>query len=305
MKERSIQPTKPLLLDGGMGRELWHRGVEVPATIWSANGLIAAPDVVRDIHRDYITSGADVMTTNTYSVVRGALASEGIEDRFEELTTLACQLATDARNAASRNVLIAGSLPPLQESYRPDLVGELDAMLPLYSEQVSLMAPWVDVFLCETMSSIAESLAAATAARETGKPVWVSWTLDDHNPTRLKSGEPIADAVKSLAHLNIAAILFNCCMPETITAAMPLLVETSMPGIGGYANTFTPPPPDWTLEEEGVLGLRDDLDPASYAGFASDWLDAGASIIGGCCGTRPAHIATLHQLLVDRGQRSA
>jgi S-methylmethionine-dependent homocysteine/selenocysteine methylase len=289
----------PLLLDGGMGRELWYRGVDVPKSIWSAQALIDAPDVVRDIHRDYILAGADIITTNTYGVVRESFAAAGIADRFDELTVLACTLATEARDTADRPVAVAGSLPPLQESYRPDLVGNVDDLLPLYREQAALMAPYVDCFLCETMSSAAESLAAAAAAAETGKPVWVSWTLDDHYPGHLKSGEPIATAAARLAHLPIDGMLANCCMPETITASMPALLATGANYVGGYANTFFTPPPDWTLESEGLLGLRDDLDPEPYVGFVRQWLEAGANVVGGCCGTRPAHIARIRELVED------
>jgi S-methylmethionine-dependent homocysteine/selenocysteine methylase len=280
-----------------MGRELWYRGVDVPKSIWSAQALIDAPDVVRDIHRDYILAGAGIITTNTYGVVRESFAAIGIEDRFAELTVLACTLAVEARDAVKPSVAIAGSLPPLQESYRPDLVGAIDDLLPLYSEQVTLMAPHVDFFLCETMSSADESLAAATAASESGKPVWVSWTLDDHHPGHLKSGESIAAAAARLSHLPIDGILANCCMPETITASMPALLATGARYVGGYANTFETPPPDWTLESEGLLGLRTDLDPEPYVGFVREWLDAGANVVGGCCGTRPAHIARIAEIV--------
>lgn len=286
-----------VLLDGGMGRELWYRGVEIPASIWSANGLIVAPEVVRQIHEDSIDAGARVITTNTYAIVRKPFASIGIEDRYEELMVLACELAVAAREAKDPSVRIAGSLPPLEESYRPDLVGSVEELVPRYREMVTLMSPYVDFFICETMSASAEAVAAATAAAESGKPVWVGWTLDDYRPDRLKSGETIEEAVAALDAIPVEGVLANCCMPETIAAAMPILQATGKPYFGGYANTFFTPPPDWTLEQEGPMGLRDDLEPAPYAGFVSLWLDAGANVVGGCCGTRPAHIAELRKLL--------
>ena len=172
-----------LLLDGGMGRELRNRGVEILDTIWSANALLTAPDVVRQVHRDYIAAGADVITTNTYGVIRNDLAKEGIEDRFAELNLLACALARQARDEAGRPVLIAGSLPPLRGSYRPDLVEPFTVIAPLYREQAALLAPHVDLLLCETMSSAAEALAAVSAAAGTGLPVWVSFTLHDDAPS--------------------------------------------------------------------------------------------------------------------------
>ena len=301
----TFQRTAPMLLDGGMGRELRFRGVDILDTIWSANALIVAPDIVRAVHRDYIDAGADIITTNTYGVIRADLARAGIEDRFTVLNTLACQIATQARDEVGRHVLIAGSLPPLRGSYRPDRVGAFAAIEPRYREQAEVLAPHVDLFLCETMASAAEGYAAAHAAVQTGKPVWVSWTLHEDRSGRLRSGETVAEAAAALAGLPIGGMLANCCAPESIAAAMGLLVATGLPYVGGYANTFVPVPEDWTLdgdrETDGTLGLRDDLDPDAYAAHAARWLDRGATVVGGCCGTRPAHIARLHELL-RRGQ---
>lgn len=290
-------PPTPVLLDGGMGRELRFRGIEILTTIWSAHALVVAPDVVREVHADYIAAGADVITTNTYGIIRHELAREGIEHRLRELNELACQLAVEARDAADRDVWIAGSLPPLNGSYRADRVWPFEKTVPLYREQAEILAPSVDFFICETMASAAEAFAAATAACETGKPVWVSFTLHEDRSGRLRSGETIAEAIAALAGLEVSGFLANCCAPEAITAALPALKTTGAEYVGGYANTFTPVPETWTLDgsepTDGVIELRQDLDPESYLRHARDWWDAGATVIGGCCGTRPAHIALL------------
>jgi S-methylmethionine-dependent homocysteine/selenocysteine methylase len=292
-----------VLLDGGMGRELRFRGVEILDTIWAANGLLVAPDVVRQIHVDFIDAGADVIITNTYGVIRSGLAKEGIENRFAELNTLACTLALEAREATGCSVLIAGSLPPLRGSYRPDLVGKFDDIYPLYCEQAEILAPHVDMLICETMSSGAEGHAAARAACRTGKPVWVAWTLHEDRSGRLRSGETIAEACKAISDLPVSGVLANCCAPESITSAMHGLVETGIQYTGGYANTFQPVPQDWKLDgnrdTDGTLDLRQDLDPDGYAAHAADWLRGGATVVGGCCGTRPAHIARMRQLIDD------
>ncbi len=154
------------------------------------------------------------------------------------------------------------------------------------------------------MSSAAEGIACATAAAATGKPVWVSWTLHEDHSGRLRSGETVAEAVAAMAGLPVAGYLANCCPPESITAAMAALTATGIPNHGGYANTFTPVPEDWTLDNAnpsgGLIGLREDLDPDAYATHAAAWIDAGATVIGGCCGTRPAHIARLRALIDAR-----
>lgn len=302
-KDVSLDDFKPpILLDGGLGRELRFRGIEIPSTIWSTEGLLVAPDMVRQIHEDYIAAGADIITTNTYGIIRSDLAKVGIEDRFAELNALACSLAHQARATAGRPVLIAGSLPPLRGSYRPDLVGAFDVIEPLYREQADLLAPHVDLLLCETMSSAAEGRAAARAASQTGREVWVAWTLHEDRSGRLRSGETIAQAIAALGDLPVSGLLVNCCAPESITRAMPELLATGARYVGGYANTFQPVPEDWTLdgigETDGLLSLRQDLDPEHYGRHVADWLDAGATVVGGCCGTRPAHIAHIYETLI-------
>jgi S-methylmethionine-dependent homocysteine/selenocysteine methylase len=299
-------PQRTILLDGGMGRELRFRGVDVMTSIWSARALIDAPQVVREVHRDFIDAGADIITINSYGIVKSSLAWAGIEDRFEALNLLACKLADEARDESGRSVVVAGSLPPLAGSYRPDRVGKFEEIEPLYREQAEVLAPHVDLLLCETMSSADEARAAAVAATQTGKPVWVSWTLHEDRSGRLRSGETLEDALKALAGLPVSGVLANCCAPESITRAVPWLAHAGLGYVGGYANTFQPIPEDWDLtgdkKGDGSLGLRTDLDPERYAAHAEDWLEAGATVIGGCCGTRPAHIARLKQLIASKNR---
>lgn len=293
---------RPILLDGGMGRELRMRGVPILDTIWSANALVVTPETVRDVHFDYIKAGAEIITTNSYGIIRSELAKERIEHRFEELNRMAGLLAIEARAKAGAKTLIAGSLPPLRGSYRPDLVGTFDEIAPLYEEQAKLLAPYVDLFLCETMSSAEEAVAAATAAAKTGKPVWVSWTLHEDNSGRLRSDESVDHAIKAIGHLPVSSYLVNCCSPESISAAMPALARSGKP-VGGYANTFLPVPEDWVMDRDGLLPLRDDMDPEHYGHHVDSWIGHGARIVGGCCGTRPAHIAHLKATTASKGGR--
>jgi S-methylmethionine-dependent homocysteine/selenocysteine methylase len=297
-------PDRPILMDGGMGRELRRRGVPILETIWSANALLVAPDTVREIHKDYIEAGAEVITINTYGVIRDELAKEGVADRFRELNVLAAELARQAREETGRPVLIAGSLPPLRGSYRPDLVGPSAEIEARYREQAEALAPHVDLFICETMSLAREAHAAASAACSTGRPVWVSWSLNEDHSGRLRSEEGIDEAAAAIAELPVQVHLANCCPPESIAAAMPALAKHGKPA-GGYANAFRPVPKDWELDggkdSDGLLPLREDLDPEHYGRHVEAWLDAGAQLVGGCCGTGPEHIAHLRDLIAKRG----
>ena len=273
-------PDRPVLLDGGMGRELEFRGVRLSPVIWSANGLIEAPKIVRQIHEDYIRAGADIITTNSYGLIREDLAGAGLEDRYETLNTDAGRMAREACRIADKSVLVAGSLPPLRGSFRPDLVGPESELVPRYREQAGLLAPFVDLFLCETMSSAREARAAATGALTAGKPVWVSWTLHEIHPGCLRSKETIQEAVQALDGLPVSGFLVNCSAPASVSRAIPLLTQSTDRIIGGYANTFHPIPEDWQLggtkETDGLLPLRKDLDPESYAGYSLEWLSSGA-----------------------------
>jgi len=291
------------LLDGGMGRELRNRGVPILDTIWSANALLVAKDTVLQVHKDYVAAGADIITTNTYGIIRSDLKKEGIEDKFVDLNRLAGKLAITASRSSDEGVAVAASLPPLRGSYRPDLVGRFDEIVPLYREQAEILEPYCDLFLCETMSSGEEARAAATAAAEFGRPVWVSFTLHEDKSGKLRSGETIAEAAAKLKDLPVSGILANCSAPESIDAAMPELAKLGKVA-GGYANTFQDVPKDWVMDgkkpTDGLLKLRDDLDPEHYAAHAKNWLAAGAKVIGGCCGTGPEHIARLKKLIESK-----
>jgi len=171
-----------------------------------------------------------------------------------------------------------------------------------YRRIAALQAPYVDLFLCETMSTAQEARAAATAAAETGKPVWVSWSLMDTGPW-LRSAERISTAYAALAGLPVTAVLVNCCPPESITTAMPDLVATGLPA-GGYANGFTAIPATFLPgKTRAQLETRRDLDADAYAAFALGWIEAGAGIVGGCCEVGPGHIARMRAAIEDAGHR--
>ena len=152
-----------VLLDGGMGRELQRRKLIEVKTVWSGTALYEHPDIVKDIHSDFIQAGAEVITTNNYGVVPVFLEQEGMADRFEELTRRAVELAVAARDATDKRARVAGSLPPLNISYRPDLVGSDADLAEGYGAMAAVLAEGVDLFICETLSTAREAQAAARA----------------------------------------------------------------------------------------------------------------------------------------------
>jgi len=269
--------------------------------MWSAEVMLREPVLVRDLHVDYIRSGASVLTLNTYSATPERLERENALEHLESLHQGAMSVAREAIDIANlHEVSIAGCLPPLVASYRPDVALPEDITLETYRRLVELQAPAADLFLCETMASIAEARCAATAAVESGKPAWLALTVSDDHPDQLRSGEKLSDALDVLQPMGLEAILLNCSHPEAINAAWPTLHGVSQ-RTGAYANAFVSVAalqPGGTVEE---LKARTDLTPLEYAEHAIGWTKNGATIVGGCCEVGPAHIKALHTRLVAEG----
>ncbi|MEM1276214.1 MAG: homocysteine S-methyltransferase family protein [Pseudomonadota bacterium] len=293
--------SRVVLMDGGMGQELIRRAKGEPTPAWSAQVMDLEPELVHQVHLENIQAGARAIIVNAYSVMRSRLVAVGKVDRFEALQRKACELATQARDDSGEDVALSGCLSPFGWSYRPELNPGVEEMLPVYREVAQIQAEYVDVILCETMGSGEEALAAATAAAETGKPVWVAWTIKDDGTGRVRSGETLTEANAMLDDLPIAARFVNCARPESIDAGMSELL-----GLGGtlgiYANGFTGIK-DYFTAGTTVEGLeaRADLGPAQYADFAMKWVEQGVEIIGGCCEISPAHIEELSNRLKAAG----
>lgn len=289
------------LLDGGMGQELLNRSSRPTTRLWSADIMHNEPDLVRDLHRDFISSGARVITLNTYTATPERLGHENQLDKMQGLHQSAMQAALSAIELADcPDVKIAGCLPPLVASYRPEVNLPFAKALPSYQKLVELQAPASDLFLCETMASMAEATAACTAALESGKPVWVALTVSDTEPGVLRSGEPVSDAADAVIALGAQAVLLNCSQPEAISGSWQQISHIKQQ-IGAYANGFVSVAelhPGGTVEQ---LEARRDLNPIQYAEHAITWAERGASIIGGCCEIGPAHIKALHQKLAEQG----
>ena len=282
-----LQDPRPLLLDGATGTELNRRGVDTGLPLWSAKALLDAPDVVRQIHRDYVAAGAEVVTANTFRTYRRTLTHAGLGERAAELTALAVQIA---REAADCKAWVVGSQPPLEDCYSPQLCPDDVALAEEYAEMAANLAnAGVDAILAETHNTIREAVAATRAAMATGLPVLVSFVCG--NDGRLLSGESLSDAVRAVVPFHPVAILVNCVPAEIV---VPLLreIQQAAPGVprGAYANVGRPDP------VQGWVNT-DAQEPDRYAEFAEQWLAAGAKIIGGCCGTTPAHIRRIRRRL--------
>jgi S-methylmethionine-dependent homocysteine/selenocysteine methylase len=298
---------KPTLLDGGMGRQLSRMGAPFRLPEWSALALIQAPEYVRRAHDAFVASGADVVTTNSYGLVPHMIGKSRFASEGAALASLAGQLARESAWAGQRRVSVAGSLPPTTPSYRPNLFEPVRASETL-RVLVEAMTPFVDLWLIETQSSTREALTAFEIAKSTKLPVWVSYTLRDEvswrGPAQLRSGELVEDAVQVTLEAGAAAVLFNCSQPEVMAAAVRAAQPAADGGrrIGVYANAFVPEPPG-DEPYAGISELRVDLTPARYLALVQEWIGLGASIVGGCCGIGPEHIAALRAGLDKSARR--
>lgn len=288
------------LLDGGTGRELKRIGAPFRQPEWSALALIEAPNFVSKVHDNYISVGADVITTNSYAVVPFHIGQKRFDEQGYALASLAGKLARDSANRSEHKVFVAGSIPPALGSYRADLFNRKLAA-PIWRIIVDGLSPHVDYWLAETLSSTEEASLLVEILGTDTKPRWISFTLDDlssrDNP-KIRSGESITAAAESAIAAGVEALLFNCCQPEVIAGAIRLAYPTvAAKGIriGAYANAF-PPQDESATANSTLLELRQDLTPEEYGRYALLWRSIGASIIGGCCGVGPEHILALRDL---------
>lgn len=291
-----------ILLDGGMGQELLKRSAFRPSPLWSAQVLLDEPEIVEAVHLDYITAGARIITLNAYSLTPERLEYLGDPAMFKRLQAQAISLAVAARDRAGKIVSIAGCLPPLVTSYRPETAPDFDTSLDTYRLIVAEQSDHVDLFICETLASVKEIRAATKAAAESGKHVWSSTTVIDGDGTKLRSGEPLQDGISAAIDEGASAVLVNCSWPESLSQSIGLLAASGLP-YGAYANGFTAIDklvPGGTVE---ALQARSDLGPEAYANHVMGWVVEGATIVGGCCETGPAHIAAIAEALITAGHQ--
>jgi methionine synthase I (cobalamin-dependent) len=280
--------SKRLILDGATGTELNRRGVDTGLPLWSANALMNDRDarILQQIHEDYLNAGADIITTNTFRTHRRALAPSGNADRALELTRRAVDISRAAISHLKSDTpkFVAGSISTLEDCYRPDLVPPNDELRAEHSERIQhLIECGVDFILIETINTIREAVIMAKLATSTETPVVVSFVCNREG--KILSGETLTEAAGQLLPLGISVIGVNCGPTPNLAkplAELQVACGKDFPLIAygniGYAD-----------EEVGWVNT-DSENPNAYCEHAIHWP---VRIVGGCCGTRPEHIAQL------------
>ena len=291
------------ILDGGMGQELLARGMEANGTLWSANALLQDKyhQLLLDTHLDFINSGAEVIVTTTFTTRRMRLRDNNVENKFEYLNTKAGEIAKKAKDL-NPHVLIAGGLPPQYLTYEADTRPDNEIRENFY-EQARLLNPFVDFFYFDVLSSVKEFKLAIEAIKSFNKPYLVGAHISEG--VRLPSGENISDIISKIEHKNLLGLILSCVSPENYEENLNEIKGLGVPfgfklnGFvttkpnSGYTNSFKK---SKTGNPNEFLGQRKDLTPENMALIVKKFKDAGATILGGCCETRPEHIREMAKL---------
>ena len=283
------------ILDGGMGQELVKRARHQLTPLWSADVLRDHPELVVDVHRDFIKAGADVITLSSYAATPTRLAKYNRQNEFKALQEAAVLAARQACDDMEQPPFIAGTLPPLPGSYRPSERLTSLSSQEEYQQITEQQYKHVDLFLCETMASIEEACISTSVAMKSGLPVWTSFTVNETNGSFLRSGELVNEAAKAVLAEGASALLINCSPPEATTQALGELAPLA-DTFGAYANGFVTVEPYQGHATVDVLKSREEINPQTYAEFGKEWLSMGAMILGGCCEIGPEHIAEIYNL---------
>jgi S-methylmethionine-dependent homocysteine/selenocysteine methylase len=288
---------RPLLLDGGTGTELRRRGVAFDATAWSGIAPLTHFELLRAIHADYIAAGADVITTNTFGTSRFVLAAAGHAADFEAINRRAVAAAREARDTSGRKVAIAGSMSCLPPRFDAKAYPDESAESAAYRELADTLATaGVDLLLVEMMQETRHAPLALAAARTTGLPVWLGVSC------RLAPSGALVGFDFPLVRLDACLDALLPLAPDAV-AVMHSPLAAIVPALGTLRQRFMGPL--GAYPEIGDGSAPGTLSPAELAAAALSWLTGGARIIGGCCGTTPAHVRALADMLAARASRRA
>lgn len=286
-----LQKDKLYFLAGATGTEILRRGFPTKLPLWSAQVLFDKPELLSQIYLDYINAGADIITTNTFRTQRHTLSKAGLAAETERINRLAVDIAVNSRAKAHTNrpIYIAGCMTTLEDCYRPDLIPNLDTLKKEHTEQAKLLASTpIDFFLLETFNSITEAIVAAEAVHSTGKPLMVSFTANSQGD--ILNGDQWDTAIKQLNNYSLLAILVNCVPGHTATKALEKIKNcTSLP-FGAYGNGAG------EIDNENGWKFTTTDQINDYLQHCRCWVDLGATIIGGCCGTNHEYTRAYSQL---------
>lgn len=293
----------PLLCDGAMGTVLYARASDSLMHGRCFDELaLTSPELIQRIHREYILAGAQIIETNTFGANAIKLSAYGLGDEVKRINRRAAQLAREAREVAGQAVFVAGAVGPSGQMQIPDLADSeprLAILRATFREQIeALMEGGVELLILETFSGIVELRQAVLAAREAGDlPIVAQLTFNEDGLTL--AGESPEAAARALVGLGVDVIGSNCSQgPAGIEDAMQRMAAT-------LRNIAPGSEDDLLLSAQPNAGLPQRVEnrffygatPTYFANYARRFAESGVRLIGGCCGTTPAHIAAMRDAL--------
>ncbi len=285
-----------VLMDGGMGSELQFRGYASPST-WSGGPMLTHPELVREIHEEFIEAGAEIIITNTFATGRDMLEEGDLGHMVAEANKLGIEAAVQARRnaGAEDSVVIAASVSTMAPKEHAEVPAAYERGLETYREQLGELAKGgPDVAVGEMLIRISDTLAVIDAAAELGLPVWVGLSVvRDRDGLYLgiqgrHGGESLQDAMEAIRGRDIAAVFIMHTPVEDTGPGLEIVREHWQGTLGAYAHF---------PGHEGPTPWEHALDPQQYLEHAKAWSAQGAQIIGGCCGTGPDHIRAIREWL--------
>ena len=291
--------SKIRILDGGMGQHLLAKGLKPKGSLWSGTALIDKKhhQLIVDAHLDFIKSGAEVIITNNFSVRRVRMIQNNVEEHFNYANEKAGELALKAKEISKKNILIAGSLPGQNDTYILDQRDRKIIEKGFY-DQAKLIKPFVDFYYLDVLCGSKECELALNVVEKLNLPVLVGLHVKKNG--KLPSNETISEVVGKCKNKNWLGLIVACVSPEIIENSVEEVKKLNIP-FGYKANLwkveepvpvhkFASPSDKVGANPVKSMGTRDDYTDIRFLEFSKRMLNEGATILGGCCETKPSHI---------------
>ena len=280
---RKMSAGECLLIDGATATEMERRGVPQLKNAWNGGGAMSHPDILKDIHKSYILSGAKVVISNTFATCKHTLEDAQEVHNFEKLNAEAVKLAKAACSELGKeDVLVAGGISYWSFTGNHPSLFQLKSNI---SEQAQILADsGAELLMLEMMVDIDRMLVTLQAALETNLPVWVGLSChkNQNNQICLLNGEPLEKAVKSLTGTNVDLISIMHTDVDYVEECLEILSSEWTGLTGVYAHSGQMKDGDWTFND--VIGKEE------YSRHVSSWIQRGVNLVGGCCGITTDHM---------------
>lgn len=292
---RRLAHQRYMLLDGAMGTELERNGYKTKLPLWTAKATQEVPELYDQLQQRYIDAGAEIITANTFRI------SYYLYERLDLLSQFTYDLSHAIMSSLAfkefdENLLVAGSIATLEDCYRPELRPNQETLYKYHSMQIRRLVGYpIDLIIAETINNVLEAATIARICADLHFPLFLSIITDGRG--NLLDGSPIKDLIHRVEKFPPEALLINCRHIPIINQDLEILLEESYLPIGIYANAPGAPHPDkgWSPASDATLQFVD---------ACLHWHRAGVKILGGCCGTTPEMIQSLHTALSREGTRS-